>query len=183
MVSDRLFAGDLAPIFDALVRPPDLRLQRRQWCSHRHSQPLALHSRLLRTVKMGVQKKTRKFATVKRMIGQRDARLKKNIVKNEERNQQKKKTGKGDDLVREVYAFSDLSNNPYNQPGANHSLINAAHEHPQTCSSNTTPPSNHPTKSSSTPTFSHTQSTTNCHSSRLSWTHFMQPVHRSSPAA
>lgn len=29
---------------------------------------------------MGVQKKTRKFATVKRIIGQRDARLKKNQV-------------------------------------------------------------------------------------------------------
>jgi hypothetical protein len=32
------------------------------------------------TVSMGVQKKTRKFAQVKRVIGQRDARLKKNQV-------------------------------------------------------------------------------------------------------
>ncbi len=51
---------------------------------------------------MGVQKRTRKFATVKRIIGQRDARLKKNIVKNEE--QSKKKASKGDELIREVYA-------------------------------------------------------------------------------
>ena len=49
---------------------------------------------------MGVQKRTRKFATVKRIIGQRDARLKKNIAKSEEQSQKKKK---GDDLIREVY--------------------------------------------------------------------------------
>jgi hypothetical protein len=71
---------------------------------------------------MGVQKKTRKFATVKRIIGQRDARLKKNIVKNEERNKQKKKSGKGDDLVRDVYVPSNESKNPHIQFGANHSL-------------------------------------------------------------
>ena len=52
---------------------------------------------------MGVQKRTRKFATVKRIIGQRDARLKKNIVKNEAKN--KKKKGEGsNELIREVYA-------------------------------------------------------------------------------
>jgi U3 small nucleolar RNA-associated protein 24 len=49
---------------------------------------------------MGVQKRTRKFATVKRIIGQRDARLKKNILKSEEQN--KKKGSKGDELIREV---------------------------------------------------------------------------------
>ena len=53
---------------------------------------------------MGVQKKTRKFATVKRIIGQRDARLKKNIAKNEEQ-MKKKKGGKKDDMIREVYVF------------------------------------------------------------------------------
>ncbi|EON64944.1 rRNA-processing protein FCF1 [Coniosporium apollinis CBS 100218] len=45
----------------------------------------------------GVQKKTRKFATVKRIIGQRDARLKKNQLKGEV--EAKKK---GDDVVREI---------------------------------------------------------------------------------
>lgn len=45
----------------------------------------------------GIQKKTRKFATVKRIIGQRDARLKKNQLKGEV--EAKKK---GDDVVREM---------------------------------------------------------------------------------
>jgi U3 small nucleolar RNA-associated protein 24 len=47
---------------------------------------------------MGVQKKTRKFAQVKRIIGQRDARLKKNQEKGEV--QSKKKD---EDVIREVY--------------------------------------------------------------------------------
>lgn len=64
---------------------------------------------------MGVQKKTRKFATVKRIIGQRDARLKKNIAKNEEQ-MKKKKGGKNDDMIREVYVFS--------QPHHTYALIN-----------------------------------------------------------
>jgi hypothetical protein len=61
-----------------------------------------LHNQIayLRVCTMGVQKRTRKFATVKRIIGQRDARLKKNILKNEEQN--KKKGSKGDELIREV---------------------------------------------------------------------------------
>jgi hypothetical protein len=46
--------------------------------------------------KMGVQKKTRKFR-VKRIIGQRDARLKKNQLTGEE-----KPKSKGDDVVREM---------------------------------------------------------------------------------
>lgn len=50
---------------------------------------------------MGVQKKTRKFAQTKRVIGQRDSRLKKNIVAEAEK-QREKKT-KGDDVIREVY--------------------------------------------------------------------------------
>jgi U3 small nucleolar RNA-associated protein 24 len=54
---------------------------------------------------MGVQKRTRKFATVKRIIGQRDARIKKNIVKNEEKNK-KKKSDQSNELIREVYATS-----------------------------------------------------------------------------
>ncbi|TKA76186.1 hypothetical protein B0A55_03082 [Friedmanniomyces simplex] len=49
---------------------------------------------------MGVQKKTRKFAQTKRVIGQRDARLKKNIVAEAEK-QREKKT-KGDGVIREV---------------------------------------------------------------------------------
>lgn len=48
---------------------------------------------------MGVQKKTRKFAQVKRIIGQRDARLKKNQLKGEEESQKK---AKGDDVIREM---------------------------------------------------------------------------------
>jgi hypothetical protein len=48
-------------------------------------------------IQMGVQKKTRKFAQVKRIIGQRDARLKKNQLKGED-----KAKPKGDDVVREM---------------------------------------------------------------------------------
>lgn len=48
---------------------------------------------------MGVQKKTRKFAAVKRVIGQRDARLKKNIVKNEAEG---KKKAEGDEVKRDM---------------------------------------------------------------------------------
>jgi len=48
---------------------------------------------------MGVQKKTRKFAQVKRVIGQRDARLKKNQAKGETEG---KKKAVGDNVVREI---------------------------------------------------------------------------------
>ncbi|RMY92886.1 hypothetical protein D0862_09365 [Hortaea werneckii] len=52
---------------------------------------------------MGVQKRTRKFAQTKRVIGQRDARLKKNAVANEEKEKEKKsKGGKGNELIREI---------------------------------------------------------------------------------
>ncbi|KAM0802524.1 Fcf1-domain-containing protein [Usnea florida] len=47
---------------------------------------------------MGVQKKTRKFAQVKRIIGQRDARLKKNQDKAVVQSKRKSK----DELVREI---------------------------------------------------------------------------------
>ncbi|KAF7188148.1 rRNA-processing protein FCF1 [Pseudocercospora fuligena] len=50
---------------------------------------------------MGVAKKTRKFAAVKRVIGQRDARLKKNILK-EEKEQESKKKDKSGELLREI---------------------------------------------------------------------------------
>ena len=50
---------------------------------------------------MGVQRKTRRFVKVKRIIGQRDARLKKNIEKAEIKEKQKK--SKGDEIVREMY--------------------------------------------------------------------------------
>lgn len=46
---------------------------------------------------MGVQKKTRKFAQVKRIIGQRDARLKKNQQKGEVESKKK-----DEDVIREV---------------------------------------------------------------------------------
>jgi len=46
---------------------------------------------------MGVQKRTRKFATVKRVIGQRDARLKKNIAATEQEAKKKR-----DEVVNEV---------------------------------------------------------------------------------
>ena len=51
---------------------------------------------------MGVQKKTRKFAQVKRIIGQRDARLKKNQEKG---GVESKKKAKGDDIVREMFVL------------------------------------------------------------------------------
>ncbi|THX76479.1 Fcf1-domain-containing protein [Aureobasidium pullulans] len=47
---------------------------------------------------MGVQKKTRKFAQVKRVIGQRDARLKKNQVTGDD----KAKKPTSDEVVREI---------------------------------------------------------------------------------
>jgi len=50
---------------------------------------------------MGVQKKTRKFATVKRIIGQRDVRLKKNQLAQDAANEGEKK--KKDEVIREVY--------------------------------------------------------------------------------
>lgn len=49
---------------------------------------------------MGVQKKTRKFGAVKRVIGQHDARLKKNILKADAEEKKKKDTGDG--IVRDV---------------------------------------------------------------------------------
>jgi U3 small nucleolar RNA-associated protein 24 len=51
---------------------------------------------------MGVQKKTRKFAAVKRVISQRDARIKKNIMANDAKQKEKEKTKAGE-LIREVY--------------------------------------------------------------------------------
>ncbi|KAK5122468.1 hypothetical protein LTR85_004052 [Meristemomyces frigidus] len=48
---------------------------------------------------MGVQKKTRKFAQTKRVIGQRDARLKKNIMAAEKKDEKKTKD---DGLIREI---------------------------------------------------------------------------------
>lgn len=56
---------------------------------------------------MGVQKKTRKFATVKRIIGQKDARLKQNQKKGEELANKKK----DDDVIREVYV-NNLQTSP-----------------------------------------------------------------------
>ncbi|THW28424.1 Fcf1-domain-containing protein [Aureobasidium pullulans] len=50
------------------------------------------------SVSMGVQKKTRKFAQVKRVIGQRDARLKKNQVTGDD----KAKKPTSEEVVREI---------------------------------------------------------------------------------
>jgi U3 small nucleolar RNA-associated protein 24 len=47
---------------------------------------------------MGTQKKTRKFAQVKRIIGQRDARLK----KNQETGKTDENKKANDDVIREV---------------------------------------------------------------------------------
>ena len=52
---------------------------------------------------MGVAKRTRKFAQVKRMIGQNDARLKKNQQKGEI---EAKKKDKGSELIREMCAHN-----------------------------------------------------------------------------
>lgn len=49
---------------------------------------------------MGVQKKTRKFGAVKRVISQRDDRLKKNILK--AASEDKKKKDNGSEIVRDV---------------------------------------------------------------------------------
>lgn len=47
---------------------------------------------------MGVQKKTRKFAQVKRIIGQRDARLK----KNQDKGEIEAKKNQDDGVIREM---------------------------------------------------------------------------------
>ena len=61
---------------------------------------------------MGVQKRTRKFAQVKRVIGQRDARLKKNIVKNEAEQKEKQKKDRSGDLIREMYVLPTPATTP-----------------------------------------------------------------------
>lgn len=60
---------------------------------------------------MGQAKRVRKFGAVKRMIGQNDARLKKNQDKGEEEG---KKKEKGDDIVREVPQVSSALFFQYN---------------------------------------------------------------------
>ncbi|KAF2452501.1 rRNA-processing protein FCF1 [Lineolata rhizophorae] len=60
---------------------------------------------------MGIQKRTRKFAQVKRVIGQRDARLKKNQLKGEEGS---KKKAKGDEVVRDIPQVSSALFFQYN---------------------------------------------------------------------
>jgi hypothetical protein len=57
------------------------------------------HVRAITTQTMGVQKKTRKFGAVKRVIGGHDARLKKNILKEEKKAKEKEV---GDGIVRDV---------------------------------------------------------------------------------
>ncbi|MCJ1424178.1 rRNA-processing protein fcf1 [Sticta canariensis] len=60
---------------------------------------------------MGVQKRTRKYAKVKRIIGQKDARLKKNQSKDEAEGKRK---AKGDDVVREIPQVSSALFFQYN---------------------------------------------------------------------
>ncbi|KUJ07686.1 rRNA-processing protein FCF1 [Mollisia scopiformis] len=60
---------------------------------------------------MGVAKKTRKFGAVKRLIGQNDARLKKNISKAED---EAKKKAKENQVVREVPQVSSALFFQYN---------------------------------------------------------------------
>lgn len=75
-----------------------------QWCRSRAKSYLYINehaksqTRPLRGT-MGVQKKTRKFVRVKRIIGQRDSRLKKNQLKGEI---ESKKKAKADNVVREM---------------------------------------------------------------------------------
>lgn len=82
-------------------------------------------------VAMGVQKKTRKFATVKRIIGQRDARLKKNQGKAEIESKKQKE----DEIIREVYDWNFLYSHCV--------LIRIGLKYPLRSSSNTIPPSSH----------------------------------------
>lgn len=80
---------------------------------------------------MGVQKKTRKFAQVKRVISQKDSRLKKNVVAAEQAATKKK-----DDLIREVYVSCLV---------LTHNLTISVLKCHHRSSSNTIPLSNHPT--------------------------------------
>ena len=66
--------------------------------NNNNSKPLYPNTRSVLSANMGAQKKTRKFAQVKRIIGQRDARLKKNQDTGKPADS-KKKT---DDVIREV---------------------------------------------------------------------------------
>lgn len=90
---------------------------------------------------MGVQKKTRKFAATKRVIGQRDARLKKNIMANEKKDEKK---AKDDGLVREMYVL--IISACYSLAIPHTDMLYTARKFPPPCSSTTTPPSSHPTR-------------------------------------
>jgi len=61
---------------------------------------------------MGVNKRTRKFVQTKRVIGQRDARLKQNQAKDDAL--EAKKKSKGDDVVREIPQVSSALFFQYN---------------------------------------------------------------------
>ncbi|KAF4630010.1 hypothetical protein G7Y89_g8125 [Cudoniella acicularis] len=62
---------------------------------------------------MGTAKRTRKFGAVKRIIGQNDARLKKNQAKAEEANKKKEKEKSGE-VIREVPQVSSALFFQYN---------------------------------------------------------------------
>jgi len=63
----------------------------------RHLSPFLTEHNAHHTINMGVQKKTRKFAQVKRVIGQRDARLKKNQVTGDDKTKKP-----SDEVVRQM---------------------------------------------------------------------------------
>ena len=141
---------------------------------------------------MGIQKKTRKFAQVKRIIGQRDSRLKKNQLKAEIAS--KKKPKKGDGILREMYVlfllvqlypppFGSLSLFP-KQKGKKRLITffsffcPTVRKHQAPSSSCITPPYGPHTKSSSTQTSSPTQSNTSFPFWKPSWTASTQRVGR-----
>lgn len=81
-------------MLDLLLGPGDVTFSD---CTRKSAYPTIFTA----TANMGVQKKTRKFATVKRIIGQRDARLKKNQGKAEIESKKKNE----DEVIREVYEY------------------------------------------------------------------------------
>ena len=101
---------------------------------------------------MGIAKKNRKYAQMKRVIGQRDARLKKNQIKGEVEATKKQK---GDHVVREMY---ESCSKPVVIHA--HSPMLPVLNGPPLSSFNTTLLLRLPTPSSSIPTFSPTLSST-----------------------
>jgi hypothetical protein len=97
---------------------------------------------------------------VKRIIGQRDARLKKNQDKGETEN---KKKSDGNEIVREMYVVFSFMEIPTMQSmGLEVANKTTDHKYPPPSSFNITPPSSPLTPSSSTPTSCRTLCSGNC---------------------